>query len=142
MLDNINPAKWGESYWKMSHYITFSYPINPSNDDKNNIKIYFDNLKNLLPCENCRFHYNQYITTNPLTNNILSSKQELINWLIYLHNDVNKRTGKKIYTYDEIYDEYMNNKNKQIVLNYTNEHVQIFGLILIIFLLILYMKKK
>ena len=35
---NIPPHIWGPSAWKLLHYITFAYPVNPTYDDKLNYK--------------------------------------------------------------------------------------------------------
>ena len=40
-------------------------------------------------------NYLIHIKKIPLTNEILSSKENLINWLILIHNEVNKINKKK-----------------------------------------------
>jgi hypothetical protein len=140
MLYNINPEKWGSAYWKMSHYITFAYPDNPSNDDKIVVKNHFDNLVYLLPCENCRGHYSQHIKNFPLTNDILSSKYKLIKWLADLHNDVNKRTGKREMTIEQVIAMYTND-NSGTLSEYSNVII-VMLLIFLVIMLIAYMKNK
>lgn len=142
MLYNINPKKWGESYWKMSHYITLAYPNNPSSEDKTVVKIHFENLKHLLPCENCRSHYSQNLKSNPLTDEILSSKYQLIKWLIDLHNSVNRRNGKKEYTIDEVIEMYLNENKQQTLFDINPMILQIIFLIIVIIGLVLYVKNK
>ena len=36
----------------------------------------------------------------------LDNRKELIEWLIDIHNQVNRDSGKKIYSYDEVYQLY------------------------------------
>lgn len=142
MLYNINPQKWGEAYWKTSHYITFAYPEIPTYEDKVVVKSYFENLKYLLPCQNCRSHYSQYLQTNPLTETILSSRYNLIKWLVDLHNSVNKRTGKKEYTIEQVISMYNENTNQSSLLDQYKNEIYLLVLIIIIALLVVYMKCK
>jgi hypothetical protein len=46
----------------------------------------------VLPCPACSYHAIKYEKENPV---IVSSGQDLFEWLVTLHNDINKRTGKK-----------------------------------------------
>lgn len=136
MFYNINPSLWGPSGWKMMHYITLAYPDEPTKEDKENIKNFFMGVKNVLPCENCRIHFAMNLKNSPLNDNVLSCRYNLINWLNDIHNEVNKRTGKKTYTYDELMKEY-SNKN-----NYNVEIVTVILLILIIIIILIYAKIK
>jgi hypothetical protein len=125
----------------MSHYITFAYPDAPTQEDKFAIKTYFDNLKYILPCENCRGHYSQHLVSTPLTNDILSSRYKLIKWLVDLHNAVNKRTGAKEYTLDEIFTMYSTDDQSNFF-NIDPNVLQILFLIVIVICLIIYIKNK
>ena len=141
MLYNINPKKWGDAYWKMSHYITFAYPDSPTQEDKFTVKTHFNNLRHILPCENCRGHYSKYLISTPLTDDILSSRYKLIKWLVDLHNDVNKRTGKKEYSLDEIIAMYSNDDQSSLF-NIDPNISQILFLIVIVICLVIYIKNK
>lgn len=142
MLYNINPKKWGSAYWKTSHYITFAYPDMPTYEDKIVVKSYFDNLRYLLPCENCRGHYTQYISTYPLSEDILASRYKLIKWLIDLHNSVNKRTDEKEYSLEEVVAMYSNDNNTETLFNIDSNILQVIILIIVIIALVVYMKYK
>jgi hypothetical protein len=56
----------------------------------------------LLPCENCKEHSTAYIESrlNEL-DDIVSTRDKLFNFFVDFHNYVNKRYGKKIFTYEE-----------------------------------------
>ena len=43
----MNVSKWGPGGWIFLHSITFNYPLEPTDLDKNNYKIYFNSLKNI-----------------------------------------------------------------------------------------------
>jgi hypothetical protein len=135
MLYNINPNLWGPHCWKFMHYLTMAYPNNPTQQDKENVSNFFNSIKNVLPCENCRVHFAMNLQKFPLTDKVLESKYNLINWLKDIHNEVNTRNGKKLYTYDDIIQEYNNNNNDNKV-----EIITIALLILIIIIIIVYMK--
>ena len=46
--------KWGPGGWAFMHTITFNYPLNPTDDDKQHYKNFFQSLKYILPCNYCR----------------------------------------------------------------------------------------
>lgn len=105
----MNPDVWGPSAWLFLHSITLSYPKCPSDEDKNNMKNFFSNLGNVLPCENCRVNYASHLNKYPLTIKVLQSKQNLVKWLIDIHNSVNSMKNKPILTYEQAFDAIMSN---------------------------------
>jgi hypothetical protein len=131
MIEDIDPNIWGKHFWKTSHYITASYPNNPTIEHKQHVRQYFELLQFLLPCLNCRNHYKLNLKNYPLTDDILNSKEKLVEWLIELHNEVNKRTGKTVLSVEKAKKLYSVNNNS--VVNYN----RICTIILIIFLIII-----
>lgn len=105
---NIDPHIWGPHGWQFMHYITIGYPERPNDEFKKNISNFFMSLKYLLPCEKCRQNYNTHISKYPLTDNILSSRKKIIEWLIDIHNEVNSMTNKSIMSYEKSLETYMN----------------------------------
>ena len=92
---------------------------------------FFKSLENVLPCEKCAYHYSKNLEKLPLEP-ALESRDTLVRWLISVHNEVNKETGKREYTYEEVIDEYthkMNNIDSDSTLVYK---VIIVGLIVFI----------
>ena len=138
MIYNIDPKLWGKHFWATAHYITLSYPSDPTSSEKQHVKNFFDVLAFLLPCGKCRSHYTNNLKTNPLTDNILSSKYKLIEWLVNLHNEVNTRTGKKIVTVDEAIQIYTQPENT-LMYDYTPLFT-ILLLMLLIGILVYYAK--
>jgi hypothetical protein len=135
----MNPKIWGPHAWIFLHSITFNYPINPSNTEKKQYYNFFISLKNILPCDKCRLHYIQNLNKYPLTNNILSSKENLIKWLIKIHNEVNKKNGKSIESYENVIKYYNNlyqNNNNNI------KYICSFIGIIVVFGILYYMKNK
>ena len=99
----MEPTIWGPHAWTFLHSITFQYPENPTDMEKQKYYTFFNSLKNTLPCPNCREHYAQNYEKIPIR---LDTRNELIEWLIDIHNSVNTMIGKREYSYDEVYDIY------------------------------------
>jgi hypothetical protein len=94
-MEGINNKIWGPIYWRMFHYMTLTYPINPTEENKNVVKTFFTEIvPNILPCPLCRNHFKENLKINPLTNDILEYKLKLVLWLSKMHNYVNKQLGK------------------------------------------------
>ena len=64
----MDPTRWGPKLWFFMHTLSFNYPDNPTQNDKLNIKNFFENLKYLIPCETCRIHYGGHTTKMPIDN--------------------------------------------------------------------------
>jgi len=92
---NIDPAVWGRNLWRSLHSITYAYPNNPTNNIKQSTFSLFSTLGDLLPCEKCRLNYSQHLKKNPLTDKTLQSRENLMNWLIDIHNEINESLGKE-----------------------------------------------
>ncbi len=108
----MNPNVWGPHTWTFLHFITLSYPKNPTETDKYNMKTFFKSLEHVLPCDICRLHYKENIEeVHPLNNEELSSRENLVKWLIDVHNSVNKRNGKQIMSYNDAIEMYLNMNN-------------------------------
>ncbi len=105
-INNISPTIWGPPGWKFFHYVTFAYPDNPTFEDKENYKVFFNSVGTILPCLSCRENYKSHLKIFPLNDNVLSSRQNLVLWLINIHNEVNKMHGKKILTYNDVINIY------------------------------------
>ena len=107
-INNISPVIWGSSGWNFLHYITFTYPNNPTEQEKETYLNFFSLVGKVLPCKNCRINYENHQEKYPLNDLVLSNKENLVKWLINVHNEVNLKNGKKILTYDEVLQNYLN----------------------------------
>jgi hypothetical protein len=132
MLDNINPSLWGKHIWKSLEYICLSYPSNPSPSDAQNIKTFIISLSDVLPCSSCRNHFKQNLSYYPLSDNVLSGKLQLLEWLNKTHNMVNKHLGKPYVSLNQMLANIANSDNKSYITQ----------IILIVFIVlgIIYMK--
>ncbi len=98
---NISPTIWGPHLWKFMHYLTLSYPENPTEEDKDNLYNFFLTIQTVLPCEKCRYNFKSHLEKTPLTEEILSDNVKVIKWLFDIHNEVNKSTNKPVLLYDD-----------------------------------------
>ena len=99
----MDPNVWGPPAWEFLHSVTFQYPENPANFGRKKYYSFFESLKHVIPCPTCKSHYTQHFERYPIR---LDSRKDLIEWLIDIHNEVNKITNKKLWSYDDVYKKY------------------------------------
>jgi hypothetical protein len=101
---------WGEHAWEFFHCVAFGYPIEPTQEQKEQYKIFFTNIQYVLPCRYCRESYGNFITTEDellLTDKDLENRDSLTRWTFRLHNRVNKKLGIDYkLTYDDFVEKY------------------------------------
>jgi len=96
---------WGPHFWATMEFVAFHYPVNPSEEDKTDIKNFYNSLIKILPCNTCQEHFQKLLVKFPLDNH-LSSRDELTRWLVEAHNRVNDRLGKPRIQYSVVHDKY------------------------------------
>jgi hypothetical protein len=77
---------WGPPAWVLLH--TLAYHYKP--ELKSEYKIFFNNLKHVLPCIYCRVSFTEYTEALPI-DNYLNSKEDIFKWLYEIHNMVNDK---------------------------------------------------
>ena len=136
----MNKNIWGPSGWLFMHSISFQYPENPTEEDKNNYRLFFESLKNTIPCPKCREHYSENLKKKPIK---LNSRDELIQWVIDIHNEVNEKNSKKIYSRKEVEKLYLSKYNYSIKENSNeNSSIDMLLIFILIILVIYYFLKK
>ena len=110
MSQNIKPSVWGPHGWKFMHYVSLGYPTEPTTEDKNNYKQFYESLQYILPCGTCANNYTKNIREFPIDKS-LETRDSLVKWVIDIHNSVNKETGKKLYDYDQGLKLYITQQN-------------------------------
>ena len=151
----MNQNIWGPSLWLILHSITLLYPLNPGQCDKDNMMQFLKGLGHVVLCDICKTHYNRNMKENPPR---LDNRKDFFEWMVDFHNEVNGRTGKRSYTYDEvlnIYNKKYNNSFQLISKDDTHNPTNILRkfycyylryhlhiIILILILIILYLLYK
>ena len=105
----LGPDVWGPHGWKFIHMLAMAYPNEPTVEEKQNYKNFFESLHLLLPCSLCSNNYKRHLVELPLTDTVLSNRESFVRWTIDIHNIVNKETGKKIINYNDAINLILNN---------------------------------
>ena len=87
--------------WRFLHASSFAYPVAPDPLRRKQMIQFLRCVGLVLPCRTCRDHYNEYIEEH-LGDEAVQSRASLVEWVVELHNSVNRRTGKKEWTVDEV----------------------------------------
>lgn len=118
----MNTVFWGGDGWKLLGSIAYNYPTNPTIDDKKKYLLFFNSLKDVLPCIYCRNSYSEYIIELPI-DDFLDNNVKLSLWLYKIHNKVNNKlriqgflhesdpTFKHVFEYYKKYVKEINDSN-------------------------------
>jgi hypothetical protein len=104
-LPRIHLQEWGRSAWHMLHTMTFVYPLDPSGDEQNDTKDFFEKtLPKILPCKVCSYHYKELIAKYPIQN---KNRETLSRWLVDIHNQVNLSLKKPVMSFEKVCELYL-----------------------------------
>jgi FAD-linked sulfhydryl oxidase len=92
----ISPLLWGEHQWKLLHMIASTYPENPTEIDNKNYFNFMVALGNVLPCEFCRYHYKNMLSSMNLNMSVFNSQETFFRFVFDMHNQVNTRLKKPV----------------------------------------------
>ena len=120
----MNSEVWGPPFWFALHSVTFNYPIKPDIEQKERIRNFFNSLEYILPCQICRVHYSHHIRKHPIENK-LSTRKDLVYWLIDIHNLVNIMNGKPALSYDKVVKMYEKAYGKKIQFSQNENECQV-----------------
>ena len=130
----MEPKVWGPGAWLFLHSITLNYPENPTDNDKMFHKNFFLNLQNVLPCPSCAQHYSMNLKKFPI-DPALESRELLVKWLIDIHNDVNIKNNKPVWSYADVYNKYQDMYNPPNTIN----NILIFFIISIVLIFLFFL---
>lgn len=140
MRTDFNPEIWGPHTWFFIETVVMSYPKNPSQKEKLNIKNFFDILEFILPCTKCRINYGKHKKENPLNSQVLSSRENLFKWVVDLHNK-SYTTKKK--SYEDTINFYLNQfESKEHFFAKTNNKLKLIVFFVIIVTIIIFILYK
>lgn len=130
----MDPNVWGPGAWTFLHSVTLNYPKKPNYLDKQRYSQFFHNLQFVLPCPICQEHYQSNVRNNPIK---LDSRDELVAWLVDIHNQVNRKNGKKMWSLNEFYKKYQ--QMYAVDSQKTNYNRLVVCVIIILLIVILFM---
>ena len=105
---------WGPLAWRILHGLAEhsgkQSNINLQTDERRMWHSMLKGMEPILPCDVCRTHYKLWIRANPV-DTITSMPYETLNtwvrtWILNLHNDVNTRTQKEPFVFENLKDVY------------------------------------
>ena len=137
----MNPKIWGPHAWIFLHTITLNFPDNPTLEQKKHYKDFFESLINIIPCDKCRYNYMLKIKKHPVN---VENRNKLVEWLLFIHNEVNKSNGKKEITMPELirtYREMYSSKKKDSEITIKKKYIN-YIIVLLILILIYNVYKK
>lgn len=103
----MKTSVWGNHAWNFLHACAYEYPASPTEGDKQAAANLFRSLGHMLPCKDCCRNYQQEVKEDPVEKH-LGSRDELLAWLLRLHNKVNRRLGKATLTAEQLHEKYAN----------------------------------
>jgi len=105
--DGMLTSVWGPGLWHYMHTMSFNYPVNPTEENKQCYKEFVLNLKNVLPCGKCRKNLCKNFRRLPLTDANMESRETFSRYIFDLHEIINDMLGKKSgLTYDIVRERY------------------------------------
>lgn len=105
--DGIMTSIFGPATWHLLHSISFNYPANPSELEKEKYKEFVLSLQNVLPCGKCRLNLKKNFKKCPLNESSLKSRDSFSRYIYNLHETVNTMLNKKSgLTYNDVRDMY------------------------------------
>lgn len=91
-------SHWGPYLWGFIHTITIIDYDDKTEMYNNNIKDVLVSLKDCFPCPSCKDTYIKFLDRLKYINS--NEPMSLFFWSVDLHNEVNIKLGKSIWTYD------------------------------------------
>lgn len=92
-MRKITPEVWGGPMWRTIHVVALGYPRNPSPDARKAYKAFYESLRSVIPCATCRQGYVRIYDESPV-DAALGNTEDLFNWTVHVHNQVNEKLGK------------------------------------------------
>ena len=93
--DGFMVSIWGPLMWTFLHIMSFNYPVNPTQEDKNHYKDFIYNLRYVLPCKYCRINLTSNLKQKPLQMCHMESRETFSRYIYELHELVNKMLKKQ-----------------------------------------------
>ncbi|ALC49011.1 Alr [Drosophila busckii] len=90
----LDKVRLGISTWGLLHTMAAFYSDNPTDNEKRDMRTFFEVLSRLYPCEYCAKDFRTDMEVNPVN---VNSQKDLALWLCKFHNRVNDKLGKPLF---------------------------------------------
>ena len=97
VLQTVDTSVWGARMWSVLHAAAAAASSRAFAAQWNNI---LSALRTGLPCPDCSAHFNAWYAAHPLKMTLIPFRgaPAIVRWFLDLHNDVNLRTGRPVWT--------------------------------------------
>ena len=92
VMYDVDPTRWGPTFWSTFHLIAYAYPEEPERHTQEAAFRFFDSMRFLVPCSECRTGYRERWHMFDLRDH-LHTRSALIEWVITVHDSVNEKLG-------------------------------------------------
>jgi len=121
---SYDPNNFGPALWFTLHNSATTYPDYPTFESQQEMKQLLKLLLHwLIPCFDCKTHWFQNLENFNL-DNVVKSRENLFNFYVHSHNNVNKRNKKPLLSIQEaknVYGFYNVNVGSLIKISYTTK---------------------
>lgn len=108
-------TSWGPATWTLHHVVSFHYPHEPTEAERQSAYDFLYGVAHMLPCVHCRTHWTAYLEAHvpsPFAS-VLDSRSAFSRFLVDGHNEVNRRLGRPEVPYDVVRDWYINEQPRR-----------------------------
>lgn len=102
----MTPDVFGPKVWFLLHTMAVNYPDYPSPAIIAETKMAIIGLPSLLPCNVCKNGIRGWIAKSAPLDHATSSRINLISFILEMHNHVNKKLGKSMWTLSQLLEKY------------------------------------
>lgn len=85
---------WGPDGWRLLHTLAYIYPSKPTQHQQQLYSIFFNMIKDILPCTYCRESFKTFLLELPIKP-YLTSPRNLRLWIYRMHNKVNNKLRRQ-----------------------------------------------
>jgi hypothetical protein len=79
---DIPPEYWGKPAWAFITATINGYPANkPTKKESTDMLAFLKSLHGVIPCSSCRKSFHSYAARNPLSKDILSTRENIHTWI-------------------------------------------------------------
>ncbi len=90
---SLTTSYWGEAFWKTMYTIAYTFPSNPSDEYRKYTETWYESMAQLLPCEECRQHFCEYLDQHPVQDSS-TDQLSLLRWVNASENAINQKMHK------------------------------------------------
>ena len=108
--------EWGPCVWKVLHTLTIKIKDECFEGQRKRLVEMIQLICNNLPCPICSSHATTYLKKHRFSQ--IKTKEQLIQCIFEMHNDVNKRLKKKPFLFDSLILSYENMTFREVLNDY------------------------